>query len=116
VTAYQKHAFKLQNSDGSFSTKWLERREASPDVGRRLQTTGHILEWLIFSLPEEDLTHPRVVKSVDYLTTVLLNNRGKDWEMGHRGHALRALVLYNERVFGSKPGELRALLARRPGK
>lgn len=116
VTAYQKYAFKLQNSDGSFSTKWLERREASPDIGRRLQTTGHILEWLVFSLPEEDLKHPRVVKSVDYLTTVLLSNRGKDWEMGHRGHALRALVLYNERVFGDKPGELRALLARRPGK
>ena len=116
VTAYQKHAFKLQNSDGSFSTQWLERREASGDIERRMQTTGHILEWLIFSLPEKDLTDPRLVKSVNYLTTLLLNNRSEDWEIGPRGHALRALVLYNDRVFGDKPGELRTLLARRPGK
>jgi hypothetical protein len=116
VTAYQKYAFKLQNSDGSFSTKWLESREASGDIERRMQTTGHILEWLIFSLPEKDLSDPRLVKSVNYLTTLLLNNRSEDWEIGPRGHALRALVLYNDRVFGDKPGELRALLARRPGK
>jgi hypothetical protein len=71
---------------------------------------------LVFSLPEKDLTDPRLVKSVNYLTTLLLNNRSEDWEIGPRGHALRALVLYNDRVFGDKPGELRALLARRPGK
>jgi hypothetical protein len=116
VTAYQKYAFKLQNADGSFSTSWLERRDASGDMERRLQTTGHILEWLVFSLPEKDLTDPRLVKSVNYLATLLFNNRSEAWEIGPRGHALRALVLYNERVFGDKPGELHALLARRPGK
>ncbi len=116
VTAYQQYAFKLQNPDGSFSTKWLERREALPDIERRMQTTGHILEWLVFSLPEDQLTDPRLVKSINYLATLLWNNRSQDWEIGPRGHALRALVLYNERVFGDKPGELHALLAQRPGK
>ena len=115
VNSYQKHAFKLQNRDGSFSTSWLEKRDDSGTVDRRIQTTGHILEWLIFSLPEKDLTDPRLVKSVNYLTSVLLDGE-HDWEIGPRGHALRALALYNERVFGDKPGERRALLARRPGK
>ncbi len=36
-----------------------------------MQTTGHILEWLIFSLPEKDLTDPRLVKSVNYLASLL---------------------------------------------
>ena len=77
ITAYQKYAFKLQNADGSFSTQWLERRDASNDIQRRVQTTGHILEWLIFSLPEKELTDPRVVKSVNYLATLLSNNRSR---------------------------------------
>ena len=93
ITAYQKYAFKLQNADGSFSTQWLERRDASNDIQRRVQTTGHILEWLVFSLPEKELTDPRVVKSVNYLATLLSNNRSQDWEIGPRGHALCAGAL-----------------------
>jgi hypothetical protein len=116
VTAYQKYAFKLQNSDGSFSTSWLERRNNSGGIERRLQTTGHILEWLVFSLPEKELTDPTLVTSVNYLATLLLNNRSEDWKIGPRGHALRALMLYNSRVFGDQPGELGALLAQQPDK
>lgn len=115
IVSYQQHAFKLQNRDGSFSTSWLEKRDDSGDIDRRIQTSGHILEWLIFSLPEKDLTDPRMVKGISYLTSTLMNNE-RDWEIGPRGHALRALALYNERVFGDKPGERRELLARRPGK
>lgn len=115
VQSYQQHAFKLQNRDGSFSTSWLEKRDDSGDIDRRIQTTGHILEWLIFSLPEKDLSDPRLVRGVNYLTTTLFDNE-REWEIGPRGHALRALALYNERVFGDKPGARRELLARRPGK
>lgn len=115
VVSYQQHAFKLQNRDGSFSTSWLEKRDDSGDIDRRIQTSGHILEWLTFSLPEKDLTDPRMVKGISYLANTLMNNE-RDWEIGPRGHALRALALYNERVFGDKPGARRELLARRPGK
>ena len=113
---YHKYAISLKNRDGSFSTNWLKGRDASGDIDRRIQTSGHILEWLVFSLPENELTDPRLVHAVNYLSTVMLNYRQKDWEIGPRGHALRALALYNERVFGDKPGDRRALLARRPTK
>jgi hypothetical protein len=116
VDAYHKYAIQLQNRDGSFSTNWLKGRQDTGDTNRRIQTTGHILEWLVYSLPEQELTDPRIVRSANYLSTVLWNNRNQDLEIGPRGHALRALALYNERVFGDRPGERRALLARRPQK
>ena len=116
IDAYHKYAMKLQNRDGSFSTAWLKRRENSGNADRQVQTTGHILEWLVFSLPQQDLTDRRIVRAVDFLATLMLKNRTHTWEVGPQGHALRALALYNERVFGDKPGQREALLARRPGK
>lgn len=116
VDSYHKYVIKLQNRDGSFSTSWLKKRDGSGDIDRRIQTTGHILEWLVFSLPEEELTDPRIIRAVSFLSSSMLKYRQKEWEIGPRGHALRALALYNERVFGDKPGERRAMLARRPNK
>lgn len=96
---YHRYTYSLQNRDGSFSTEWFRGPGARPDLGRRLQTTGHILEWLVFSLPERELTDPRVIKAVDYLSTIMLANPDRDWEIGPLGHAIHALALYNERVF-----------------
>ncbi len=96
---YQQLAFRLQNADGSFSTNWFRGRENRNDIPRKLQTTGHVVEWLVFSLPEEQLRDPRIVRSVAYLADMMTRYRSHNWEMGHRGHALRALRLYDERVF-----------------
>ncbi|MCO6455586.1 MAG: hypothetical protein J5I93_09855 [Pirellulaceae bacterium] len=98
VDSYHDYTLKLQNPDGSFSTDWFRSRANSPDLARRVQTTGHILEWLVYSLPEDQLTDPRVVRGIQYLTRLMLQHRS--WEVGPKGHALHALVLYDERVFG----------------
>lgn len=116
VNSYIQYTFKLQNRDGSFSTDWFRGRGNRGDIDRKIQTTGHMLEWLVFSLPEEDLTDPRVVRSVDFIVNALWNNRGRDLEVGPKGHALRALALYDERVFGGKPGTRKDYLAERAGK
>ncbi|MEW4453933.1 hypothetical protein AB1L30_14760 [Bremerella sp. JC817] len=104
INAYHKHSFQIQNPDGSFSTNWFEGRGMDRDVDRRLQTSGHILEFLIYSLPPEKLTSPEVVRAVNYVTTILEQNPRHDWSIGPRGHALHALVLYDQLVFGTKPG------------
>ncbi|MBA2115126.1 hypothetical protein [Bremerella alba] len=101
---YHKHSFRIQNQDGSFSTNWFEGRGMDRDVDRRIQTSGHILEFLIFSLPPEELTSPEIVKAVNYVTTILERNPKHDWSIGPKGHALHALVLYEQLVFGTKPG------------
>lgn len=104
VDDYHEHTFKLQNSDGSFSTEWFRERADERDIDRRLQTTGHILEWLAYSLPDDQLKDARTVKAVDYLTGLLQDYRSNNWSIGPKGHALHALVLYDQRVFGAKPG------------
>jgi hypothetical protein len=102
---YHRYAFQLQNPDGSFSTQWLEYRDARPDLGRRLQTSGHILEWLAFSLPQEALVQADTVRAIDYLSKLLWDNRTRRWEIGPLGHGLHALAIYERRVLKAIPGK-----------
>ena len=96
---YHRYTFSLQNPDGSFSTAWFERKASDPSIDRRIKTSGHILEWITFSLSDDELRDPRMVKAVDYLATLMLANEGHTWEIGPQGHALHALLLYEDRVF-----------------
>jgi hypothetical protein len=113
VNSYVKYTFQLQNRDGSFSTDWFRGRGNRGEIDRKIQTSGHMLEWLIFSLPDEDLTDPRVLRAVDFVNNALWNNRDRTLEVGPKGHALRALTLYDERVYRGKPGTRKSYLADR---
>ncbi|GMQ80129.1 MAG: hypothetical protein BMS9Abin04_073 [Planctomycetia bacterium] len=100
VKDYQKYAFKLQNRDGSFSTEWFSGRGNRADAARKMQTTGHILEWLVFSLPDSQLQNARVTMAIDFLCQLLDRSGDRDWEIGPLGHALHTLQLYDRRLFG----------------
>ena len=111
VTDFRKYAWSLQNPDGSFSTKWFEGRASEPDMEKKVQTTGHILEWLIYATPEEELNDPRIVRALQFLVANLYDRRDHDWPIGPRGHALRAMNLYDQRFFGATAGKQRQQLA-----
>ncbi|HBE66862.1 MAG TPA: hypothetical protein DDW52_01805 [Planctomycetaceae bacterium] len=111
---YIRYAFTLQNPDGSFSTEWFEGRGMERDVERKVQTTGHILEWLIYALPEDSLRNPRIQLSVEFLINSVGRNPTHDWPIGPRGHALRAMALYNQRVFGAEVGQMTEYIASTP--
>jgi hypothetical protein len=106
IESYHRYTWSLQNEDGSFSTEWFARRGNRPDIDRKLQTSGHILEWLAFSLADEQLQEPRTVKSVKFIVDSLAREPNRAWSIGPLGHALHALAIYDERVFGagSQPG------------
>ncbi len=108
---FVQYAFTLQNADGSFSTEWFEGRGSDPNVEKKVQTTGHILEWLVYTLPDDQLDSPQVVKSVRFLLGTIGANPSRDWPIGPRGHSLRALALYNQRVFGAPAGSMKKHLA-----
>ncbi len=107
VLAYQTAAFHLQNADGSFSSDWFRRRGTWGGIERKVKTTGHIAEWLVYSLPNDQLQRPELTRAIDYLTTALIENRFMTWPKGPLSHAIRALSLYDERVFGNPPGQRR---------
>lgn len=115
IDDYHKYTFSLQNRDGSFSTNWFAPPRAElNDPARRLQTSGHILEWMVYSLPKDELQEKDIVRAVDYVTTLLDQGRSSKWEIGPLGHGLHALCLYDERVFGGRPGIRAEQLARKP--
>ena len=114
IQGYHRYTFSLQNPDGSFSTEWFTRRGDSPEVDRRIKTSGHILEWISFSLSDEELRDPRMVKAVDYVATILLANDKHTWEIGPLGHGLHALAIYNSRMFNDSPIVPPQTLVRRP--
>jgi hypothetical protein len=52
-----------------------------------------------------------MIKAVDYVSTILLNNDRHTWEIGPLGHALHALAIYDERVFkDSLPSQPQAVV------
>ncbi len=101
IRDYHRYTYSMQNADGSFSTEWFNRGGARQDLERRLQTTGHILEWLAYSSDDAELDDPRLVRAVDYLSGILIDHRNSQkWEIGHLGHAVHGLALYDQRRFG----------------
>jgi hypothetical protein len=101
ISDYQRYTLgSLQNPDGSLSTEWFNYPADRPgDVDRKLQTSGHMLEFIVWSLPNDQLRDPRVVKCVDFISGILLANPDRAWSIGPLGHALHALIVYHQRLY-----------------
>ncbi len=97
------YTYRLQNRDGSMSTSWFEGREDNGDLDRKIQTTGHMAEWLITVTPDEELQNPRLVAAIRFLATSMRKELDRDWSIGPKGHALRSLAMYYDRVYGEGP-------------
>jgi hypothetical protein len=111
VRDYQSFTLaKLQNRDGSFSTEWFKYpADRDDDMDRKIQTTGHILEWLVASLDQERLYEPRIVAAAEFLASALAAEPTREWKIGPLGHALHALNIYQERAWGTVlPGGIAA--------
>lgn len=103
VKDFVDYAWRLQNPDGSMSTDWFEGRANRNDIDRKIQTTGHIIEWLIGVTPRDELQDPRMLRAIRFLANSMYRYRTRDWEIGPKGHALRSLALYHQRVFSETP-------------
>lgn len=105
---FQQFALELQGSDGSWSPNYFASRGSSRDAAAQLTSNGRIMEWLCFSLPDDRLAEPRMVRGIEYLLNLLAGQRYQaaalrslnGRELASVMHALHALVLYDERMFG----------------
>ncbi|QDS93158.1 hypothetical protein FF011L_19140 [Roseimaritima multifibrata] len=112
IADFVDYAWKLQNPDGSMSTEWFEGRGDRSDVDRKVQTTGHIVEWLIGVSSDEQLQDPRMLRAVNFLANSMYRYRAKDWSVGPKGHALRSLSLYHQRLYDAGSPWTQAAVAR----
>ncbi len=94
---------EYQNPDGSFSTAYLIRPGVTTDITRRINTTGHTVEFLVQALPQERLREPWLVRGVVALCDMLKLSESLSVECGSLYHALHGLVIYRERLFGKWP-------------
>jgi hypothetical protein len=115
VRKYHKYAFSLQNRDGSLSTNWFRGRGDEADINRRIKTTGHILEWLCYSLSDQELRQPQTVRAVSYLANLMYSKYDNEWEVGPMCHAIHALLLYDQRVFEPFDGDELDIVSRPRG-
>jgi hypothetical protein len=113
IRDFQAYAFSLQNPRGSFSTEFFAGRADQSDPRKLLYTSGHITEWLAYSLPVEELADPKMESAINFLADHLQANVNNDLGVGPRGHGLHALVIYEERRFGARPGERLARLSQK---
>jgi hypothetical protein len=105
IANYHQQALALQTSDGGFSTEFFEGMSTSVDPVRQIYSTGHVLEWLAVSMSQEQLASPAITRMVDRLLALLAaefkpNEELHGTDVGPKGHALRALRLYELRMFG----------------
>lgn len=92
-------AKRYQNSDGSFSTTFLQRPGWSADLSDVLRTTGHVLEFLAIAAKDETLRADWVEAAASRLCHVLESTEHVDLECGALYHALHGALLYRERRF-----------------
>lgn len=98
VRDYHRYTFSLQNRDGSMSTNWFKGPGNRNDIDRKVQTSGHILEWLVLSLPEDQFQGPQMTRAVDFLSNALISGARRKWDIGAIGHAVHALNMYDQRL------------------
>ncbi len=98
VRRYSAVAQSLQNRDGSFSTQHFRGPGYSNEFAKRIETSGHILEFLMMALPASELKKEWVRRGVESLANDLIRNRNVTARCGALYHSVHALILYRERT------------------
>jgi hypothetical protein len=108
-----QRAREFQNSDGSFSSNYLERPGRSADLAENLGATGHVLEFIALAETDDGLRAEWIRRAVLYLCDVIERTQGVPLECGALYHAASGLVIYRQRVFGPREYSLESLQQKR---
>lgn len=98
VKRFIAKARSLQNADGTFSTEYFKGPGKSSDFGKRIATSGHILEFLMVAATDDQLQQEWLQNAIFAVANDLVENRKEAADCGPLYHALHALVLYRQRA------------------
>jgi hypothetical protein len=103
VAQYKELARRYQNADGSLSTSFFRGPGNEDDKNRRINTTGHMVEWAALAFSDDELREPWLENAVNALCLDILDLQGAAIDGGSMYHAVHGLILYYARVFGRNP-------------
>jgi hypothetical protein len=105
VRAMVERTANYQFPDGTISTAFFGRQAYAGDIGARLYSAGHVLEFLDVALNQDELSQEWVVKAVNRLCDLLDQTRGLNVECGMLYHASHGLMLYRKARWGTGQGK-----------
>jgi hypothetical protein len=95
-------AREFQNSDGSLSSNYLRRPGRSADLSENLGATGHVLEFVVLTVPDSEIREEWIKRAALFMCDVLERTKDIPLECGALYHAVHGLVIYRERLFGPR--------------
>ena len=98
VKRYIEVARVLRNSDGSLSSGFFKTREYKQDYDKRMASQGHLLEFLMMSVSQEELKQQWVRRAIECVANDLMANRRENVSCSPLYHSLNALSIYLDRV------------------
>lgn len=98
IRYYINTARRLQNPNGTLSSNYLRSRTYNPDFNKRMASAGHVLEFLMLALPQNELNQRWVRRAIETTARDLLNNRKEYVKCSPLYHSVNALNIYLDRV------------------
>lgn len=100
-------AREYQQADGGFSQGFFQKSSTTADIGLRIHSTGHTLEFIALALEPEQLAEPWMVRATVFLCNQIEKTISVPQECGALYHAVHGLQLYREKRFGKRaPAEM----------
>jgi hypothetical protein len=107
IGVYQEWVLSVQNEDYLWHPKFFLYRGVGADNFETLYSSGHILRWLVLSLPDDRLQDLRVKRSITNLITAINRvpatqnaNTLTDRQLESLAVALQTISIYEQRVYG----------------
>lgn len=93
---------EFQQPDGGFSVQFFERSASSNEIQLRINTSGHVFEFLAFALDDKDVRSDWMRRAALFLCNNLKAAKDLPLECGGLYHAAHGLIIYRERLFGPR--------------
>lgn len=98
VKKYIEVAKVYRNSDGSLSSGFFKTREYKQDFDKRMASEGHLLEFLMMSVSQQELKSDWVRRAITATCNDLNANQNQHVSCSPLFHAANALSIYLDRV------------------
>lgn len=102
TAAYREKAKNSRNADGSLSTGFFAEPGNAADRTLRINTTGHIFEWLALAASDQELAETWMEEAANALSLMILEARDEPIDTGSLYHAVHGLIIYYARRYDRK--------------